>query len=121
LFLHPQGLLDGEDGEGEGSKDQPPEGPMCLWKPERVVADYRTAKKLVGTIDHQRGLKLAENPLLPQAAIAAAGGGDGQDGEGKDADMGELGWECGCVAGAQPRGGGLELGCGMFWLAMSWV
>lgn len=104
----------------EGSKDQPPEGPMCLWKPERVAADYRTAKKLVATVDHQRGLKLADNPLLPQAAIAAAGGGDGQDGEGKDADMGELGLEWGCVAGVQPLVGRPDWDVGIFWRAMNW-
>lgn len=92
-----QGLLDGDDAEGgaeAGAKDgaQAPQGPMCLWKPERAARDYKVAKKLVAVVDHQRGLNLADNPLLPQDAIAAASGageGGAQGGEGKDAEMGE--------------------------------
>lgn len=91
-----QGLAEGDEaegGEGDGAgKDRPqaPEGPMCLWKPARAAQDYRVAKKLVAVVDHQRGLQLADNPLLPQDVIAAAAAssGDGAQ-EGKDADMGE--------------------------------
>jgi hypothetical protein len=87
-----QGLLDGDDadGDGEGAKDraQAPEGPVCLWKPERVVQDYKVAKRLVAVVDHQRGLKLADNPLLPQDVISAAAAGEDKP-DGKDADMGE--------------------------------
>lgn len=77
---------------------QAPEGPVCLWKPARVVQDYKVAKKLVAVVDHQRGLKLADNPLLPQDVIsAAAAGGAGEDKQdGKDTDMGE------CARWARP-------------------
>lgn len=88
-----QGLLDGDgddDGEGGGKAHDAPEGPVCLWKPERAAADYRAAKKLVALVDHQRGLKLADNPLLPQDVIAAAAAGGAEGGQdGKDVDMGE--------------------------------
>jgi len=92
-----QGLLDGDDAEGDAeAKEQPagPTGPVCLWKPDRVVHDYKVAKKLVAVVDHQRGLKLADNPLLPPEALAVASGpaGEGaQEGEGKDVEMGKPG------------------------------
>lgn len=92
-----QGLLDGDDAEGDAeAKEQPagPTGPVCLWKPDRVVHDYKVAKKLVAVVDHQRGLKLADNPLLPPEALAVANGpaGEGaQEGEGKDVEMGKPG------------------------------
>lgn len=87
-----QGLLDGDaDGEGDGEaggKAHAPEGPVCLWKPERAAADYKAAKKLVAVVDHQRGLKLADNPLLPQGVITAAAAGGAEGGQdGKDTDM----------------------------------
>jgi hypothetical protein len=50
-----------------------PEGPVGLWRPDRVAADYRAAKRLVAVLDHQRGLRLADNPLLPAAAAAGKG------------------------------------------------
>jgi hypothetical protein len=86
-----QGLLDGDEGDGEAAKERAaaPEGPVCLWKPARAAQDYRVAKKLVATVDHQRGLKLSDNPLLPQDVIASAGAYGAQEGEGKDTDMGE--------------------------------
>lgn len=66
-----------EDGSAPVAPPPGPEGPVALWRPERVAADYRAAKRLVALLDHQRGLRLADNPLLP----AAAGAGEGEAGE----------------------------------------
>ncbi|WIA09843.1 hypothetical protein OEZ85_010057 [Tetradesmus obliquus] len=77
-----QGQLDpgaeaAEDGSAPVAPPPGPEGPVALWRPERVAADYRAAKRLAALLDHQRGLRLADNPLLP----AAAGAGEGEAGE----------------------------------------
>jgi hypothetical protein len=48
-----------------------------------VAADYRAAKRLVAVLDHQRGLRMADNPLLPTAAAAG-------EGEAAEAAQGEL-------------------------------
>ena len=99
-----QGLLDAEDAEGDAeaaAKERPqaPQGPVCLWKPERVVHDYKAAKKLVAVVDSQRGLNLADNPLLPHQAVTAAGAGEGaQDGDNKDVEMGRCKCSCCCYA-----------------------
>jgi hypothetical protein len=84
-------LKPGEAGEGEeGSAaavapvGPPPEGPVGLWRPERVAHDYKVAKRLVCVVDQQRGLQLADNPLLPSlptSSAAAAADGEGADGE----------------------------------------
>eukprot|EP00879_Flechtneria_rotunda_P006667 GHRR01007007.1.p1 GENE.GHRR01007007.1~~GHRR01007007.1.p1 ORF type:complete len:333 (+),score=154.33 GHRR01007007.1:449-1447(+) len=72
-----QGLLDSateQAEDGAAAPAVPKEGPACLWKPDRVAHDYKVAKRLVCVIDHQRGLNLSDNPLLPQVAAPAAEG-----------------------------------------------
>jgi hypothetical protein len=52
-----------------------------------VAADYRAARRLVAVLDHQRGLRLADNPLLP--AAAAAGEGEGEAAEAAQGECSE--------------------------------
>jgi hypothetical protein len=66
-----------EDGSAPVAPPPASEGPVGLWKPDRVAADYRAARRLVAVLDSQRQLRLADNPLLP----AAAAGGDGEAAE----------------------------------------
>eukprot|EP00878_Enallax_costatus_P003885 GHUV01004105.1.p1 GENE.GHUV01004105.1~~GHUV01004105.1.p1 ORF type:complete len:477 (+),score=158.20 GHUV01004105.1:186-1616(+) len=68
-----------ENGEPVGPAPAP-EGPASLWKPDRVAADFKVAKRLVALVDHQRGLNLADNPLLPKVD-AADGAEPAADGE----------------------------------------
>lgn len=72
-----QGMQEPAEQSDEGEPFGPapvPEGPVCLWKPDRVAYDYKSARCLVAVVDFQRGLQLADNPLLP--AVEAAGGPD---------------------------------------------
>lgn len=68
-----------DDGEPVGPAAAP-EGPVCLWSADRAAADYKLAKRLVAVVDHQRGLQLAHNPLLPKVE-AAQGTEAGADAE----------------------------------------
>jgi hypothetical protein len=68
---------------GGGADGGAREGPVCLWAPARVANDLKVARTLVALVDSQRGLRLADNPLLPPAADAggmAAMATDGQEG-----------------------------------------
>lgn len=83
-----QGLSEAGGAAEEGEPVGPapvPEGPVCLWKPDRVASDYMLAKKLVAVVDHQRGLQLADNPLLPkvEAADGAEEAAEGEKSKGK--------------------------------------
>jgi hypothetical protein len=84
----------GQGGEVGGPPPPPPVSPL-LWKPERVVADLKLARKLMVVLDAERGLD--ENPLLSAelvaaAAAAAAGGEDGAPEAGQgEAAAGEAG------------------------------
>ncbi|KAF6250875.1 hypothetical protein COO60DRAFT_1629284 [Scenedesmus sp. NREL 46B-D3] len=73
-----QGQLDlaaeaAEDGGAPVVPPPAPEGPVGLWRPDRVAADYSAVRRLVAVLDHQRGLRLADNPLLPAAADVGEG------------------------------------------------
>jgi hypothetical protein len=80
----------GQGGEVGGPPPPPPVSPL-LWKPERVVADLKLARKLMVVLDAERGLTanpLLEADLMAAAAAAdaaaAAEGEEGAAGAGKD-------------------------------------
>lgn len=78
-----QGVQEATEATENGGSVGPtpaPEGPACLWKPDRVAADYKVAKRLVALVDHQRGLHLTDNQLLPKVDVAD-GGEQAADGE----------------------------------------
>lgn len=58
-------------GSGDAADDAPRAAMPCLWLPERVATDVAAAARLVALLDQQRGLTLADNPLLPQPTEGA--------------------------------------------------
>lgn len=60
---------------GPDDVSKAPAAPELLWRPERVAADYKRARKLMVVLDHEKDI--TGNPLLPPAAAAAADDANG--------------------------------------------
>ncbi|KAF8055817.1 hypothetical protein HT031_006592 [Scenedesmus sp. PABB004] len=106
-----QGAPPRDDGDDGGAAPAAREGPVCLWKPERVAADYKTARRLVALLDSQRGLRLADNPLLPAPPAAAAGEGEGEAEAEKDGGEGGDGKADAALAAVLAEVEGEEVSC----------